>query len=89
MRLPDRPTDRPTERPLTFFFVSFFCLQLCLGGLGLPAGRLQQEALWFGGAGESSSLPAVLAALSPPVCGCEQGGEGRGREEEEVMVGWG
>lgn len=30
-----------------------FVLQLCLGGLGLQAWRLQQETLWFGGAGES------------------------------------
>lgn len=30
-----------------------FVLQLCLGGLGLQAWRLQQETLWFGRAGES------------------------------------
>lgn len=54
-------------------------MQLCLGGLGLPARRLQQETLWFCGAGESSSLAAVL-----PSAGVKR--EGR---EEEVLVGWG
>lgn len=32
---------------------AFVLLQLCLGGLGLQAWRLQQETLWFGWAGES------------------------------------
>lgn len=66
-------TNRRTN--LSCFFCLFFCLQLCLRGLGLPAGGLQQETLWFGGAGESSSLAAVLSVLLPPICGREKGGE--------------
>lgn len=37
-----------------------FVLQLCLGGLGLQAWRLQQETLWFGRAGESHPQCAPL-----------------------------
>lgn len=77
MRLSDQPTDRPTK--LLVFYCLFFCLQLCLGGLGLPAGRLQQETLWFSGAGESSSLAAVL-----PSAGVKREGGGAGRLGEEV-----
>lgn len=35
------------------FWPCIFVLQLCLGGLGLQAWRLQQETLWFRRAGES------------------------------------
>lgn len=57
----DQQSDRPTSLRLLGFF------QLCLGGLGLPARRLQQETLWFGGAGES-----------PPVGGGREGSGGEG-----------
>lgn len=43
-----------------------FVLQLCLGGLGLQAWRLQQETLWFGGAGESRpQCTRLFVRLSP------------------------
>lgn len=71
--------NRQTDQPLVCFV--FFCLQLCLGGLGLPAGRLQQETLWFSGAGESSSLDAVLLCRCLPSAGVKR----EGREEVGLM----